>query len=208
MKPIPVNVITGFTGTGKTSAISGLLHQRPPHERWAVLINDFGQTRIDPEQFREGAGVVVREVPGGCPCCTAQVQMRVTLTRLLREAQPDRLLIEPSSLGHLAAFLHLLRDPLLTQALTLRATFCMVDPQQFADPRYFESPNYQEQLNVADVLIANQTERATPQQMDAFMVIAAQMQPPKLQVIQAKHGQFDPVWLDWEPCAMLKFGKE
>ena len=196
LKPIPVNLITGFLGTGKTTGISSLLRQRPPHEHWAVLINDFGQTSIDPTKFQNGAGVTVREVPGGCPCCTAQVQMRVTLTRLLREVKPIRLLIEPSSLGHLAAFIDLLRDQWLVQALTLRATCCMIDPRQFADPRYFSSPIYQEQLSAADVLIVNQNDLVTPNQMDAFIAFADQIQPPKLRAVKTA---LDAACLDWDP---------
>ena len=44
---IPTNVISGFLGVGKTSAILNLLSQKPAHERWAVLVNEFGEIGID-----------------------------------------------------------------------------------------------------------------------------------------------------------------
>lgn len=47
MSKIPINLITGFLGAGKTSAIQSLLAQRPPHERWAILINEYGMVSLD-----------------------------------------------------------------------------------------------------------------------------------------------------------------
>lgn len=44
---VPTNIITGFLGVGKTSAIMHLLTHKPSHERWAVLVNEFGEVGID-----------------------------------------------------------------------------------------------------------------------------------------------------------------
>jgi G3E family GTPase len=125
--------------------------------------------------------------------------MRVTLTRLLREVKPDRLLIEPTGLGHPAGIIDTLRDEWLAQALDLRATICLVDPRQLADPRYAETPAYQDQINLADVLVANKTDLASPQQLQAFFAYAAQLYPPKVLVAETQHGRLDPAWLDVDP---------
>ena len=79
---IPVTIISGFLGVGKTTAILDLLHGHPKNERWAVLVNEFGEVGIDGAALA-GEGYFVKEVPGGCICCTAQTQMQVALTRLL-----------------------------------------------------------------------------------------------------------------------------
>jgi len=44
---VPTNIITGFLGAGKTSTILHLLKSKPSHERWAVLVNEFGEIGID-----------------------------------------------------------------------------------------------------------------------------------------------------------------
>ena len=44
---VPTNIITGFLGVGKTTAILKLLRSKPKHERWAVLVNEFGEVGID-----------------------------------------------------------------------------------------------------------------------------------------------------------------
>ena len=102
--PIPTNIITGFLGVGKTSSILNLLKQKPDSERWAILVNEFGEIGIDGSllegQYKQNQGVFIREVPGGCMCCTAGLPMQMALNLLLAHAKPNRLLIEPTGLGH------------------------------------------------------------------------------------------------------------
>lgn len=101
LKQIPTHLIAGPLGAGKTSLIRRLLAQRPAHERWAVLINEFGQIGLDAALLaRDEEGVSFSEVAGGCLCCVNGLPFQVGLGRLLRQARPDRLLIEPSGLGH------------------------------------------------------------------------------------------------------------
>ncbi len=98
---IPTHLIGGPLGAGKTSLIRDLLAQKPAHERWAVLLNEFGQIGLDAALLSTDAdGVALGEVAGGCLCCVNGVPFQVGLGRLLRKAKPDRLLIEPSGLGH------------------------------------------------------------------------------------------------------------
>jgi len=101
---VPTNIITGFLGVGKTSAILQLLENKPSNERWAVLVNEFGEIGVDGSLFegkhQESSGVYIREVPGGCMCCAAGLPMQIALNQLLQRAKPDRLLIEPTGLGH------------------------------------------------------------------------------------------------------------
>ena len=77
-KPIPTHLITGFLGVGKTTVVLDLLRRKPASEKWAVLVNEYGQVSID-EAFIEGEavaeGVAVRSVAGGCFCCTTSPQL-------------------------------------------------------------------------------------------------------------------------------------
>ena len=75
IQSVPTNIITGFLGVGKTSAILQLLQTKPNKERGAVLVNEFGEIGIDGAlvqgQQSEQQGVFILEVPGGCMCCAA-----------------------------------------------------------------------------------------------------------------------------------------
>ena len=102
---IPTNIISGFLGTGKTTAIGNLLSQKPNDERWAVLVNEFGEVGVDASLIKAGRPVegeiFLSEVPGGCMCCSNGLPMQIALNQLLARARPHRLLIEPTGLGHL-----------------------------------------------------------------------------------------------------------
>jgi G3E family GTPase len=113
---VPTLVLIGPSGAGKTTLISRLVAARPHGETWAVLANDRGAIRISPRN-----GVAVAEVGGGCVCCTAQVALRVALTRLLREARPARLCVELDAASHVGAALKTLRNPWLAPIVAIEA---------------------------------------------------------------------------------------
>ena len=156
---VATNIITGFLGVGKTSTILQLLKNKPKDERWAVLVNEFGEIGIDGAliegQHSEQQGVYIREVPGGCMCCTAGLPMRVALTQLLRQAKPDRLLIEPTGLGHPKEVMHTLTDDSFNGIIALQKTITLVDARQLSDPRYLDNETFQQQIAIADVIVAN-----------------------------------------------------
>ena len=93
------NLITGFLGSGKTTSILHLLAHKDPNEKWAVLVNEFGEVGIDGALLAD-SGALLKEIPGGCMCCVNGLPMQVGLNTLLRQGKPDRLLIEPTGLGH------------------------------------------------------------------------------------------------------------
>ena len=197
----PVNLITGFLGVGKTTALLSLLAQRPSGARWAVLVNEFGEVGIDGATLSQ-AGVAVREVRGGCICCSAQLPLRVTLTRLLREVRPERLLIEPTGLGHPAGVIDVLRSEDLASAVALCNVICLIDPRQLSADKYRNLETYQDQLALADVLVANKCDLATPEQLRTFDTYAASCYPPKRWAAQVTRGALDPAWLELPSAGM------
>src|SRR4051794_17304815 len=147
---VPVNLFTGFLGVGKTTAVIDLLGRKPAGERWAVLVNEYGEVGIDAALI-EGSGpegVTVREVGGGCVCCATAPYLPVALHFLLLDAKPDRLLIETTGLGHPAKLLDTLRAN-YRDRLDVRATLGLVDPADFARPEMRANPIFREQVELA-----------------------------------------------------------
>ncbi|WP_200811040.1 CobW family GTP-binding protein [Pseudogulbenkiania subflava] len=195
MKKTIVNLFTGFLGVGKTTALRHLIANRPAHERWAVIVNEFGEVGIDGAALSSDE-LPVAEIAGGCMCCVAGPQMTVTVANLLRRERPDRLLIEASGLAHAAGVIDELREPPLGDALTLGAVLTVVDPRQFTNPDYFRQPLYRDQVSLADVLVANKVDLADVDMLDAFRRQAASLFPPKSLVSEVRQGALDPAWLD------------
>ncbi len=194
---IPVNLITGYLGVGKTTAILHLLRRRPQGGRWAVLVNEFGEVAIDHVALGEasGDGVAIREVAGGCLCCSAGLPMDVAVAQILRQARPERLLIETTGLGHPWRMLDVLRKPPLGKSVEVRATICLVDPRRLDEP-YALSPTFQDQVHLADVLVANKTDLTGKETMERFARWATSLFPSKQLVAMVKKGELEPAWLD------------
>ena len=158
LQNIPPHVIAGPLGAGKTSLIKHLLAQRPANERWAVLINEFGQIGLDAALLtRDDDGIALGEVAGGCLCCVNGAPFQVGLGRLLRKARPDRLFIEPSGLGHPAQLLKQLREAPWQQVLAVQPCVLVLDAQALAAGKPL--PNAQrEALASAGLLVLNKNE--------------------------------------------------
>jgi len=188
---IPVNLITGFLGVGKTTLIRHLLRRHPVEERWAVLVNEFGEIGVDGSLLYD-EGVAVEEIAGGCLCCVAAPAFTVGLNRLIREQRPARILIEPSGLGHPAQVLDTLRSPLYQAVLDVQATVCVVDARHLGSPRHREHPNFIDQIHLADVLVANKADQYSELDEQAFIQFAAELKPAKSRLLITQQGRVDP----------------
>lgn len=197
---VPTNIITGFLGVGKTTAILHLLKQKPTKERWAVLVNEFGEVGIDGSLFQGShkteQGIHIREVPGGCMCCAAGLPMQIALNMLLARAKPHRLLIEPTGLGHPKEVLDALRAEHYRSVLDLRATITLVDARKVQHERYTAHNTFNQQLEIADVIVAN---KADQYQTGDFSVLLEYLEGKQYlknkTVYQVNRGQLQQEWL-------------
>lgn len=168
LQNIPTHVIAGPLGAGKTSLIQHLLAQRPASERWAVLINEFGQIGLDAALITQADdGIALGEVAGGCLCCVNGAPFQVGLGRLLRKAKPDRLFIEPSGLGHPAQLLKQLREAPWQGVLAVQPCVLVLDAQALAAGKPLPQAQ-QEALTSAGLLVLNKDEALDAAQRQAI----------------------------------------
>ncbi len=195
-RAIPTNIISGFLGVGKTTLIRRLLETKPENERWAVLVNEFGEVGID-GALMQADGIAVKEVPGGCMCCSVGLPSRKALNQLIEEQNPDRILIEPTGLAHPVQVISMFSSPDYDGVLDVRATVGLVDPWCLTNEQFRQIPAFEDQLRMADVLVATKIDTAEPAHLEAFFSYAETMQPEKSKVGAISEGEMPWQWLDY-----------
>lgn len=148
---IPVHIITGFLGAGKTTAIIQLLKSKPTHEKWAVIINEFGMVSIDFEMLAplSSSNEKVFEISGGCICCSAKNYFFDSLKSIVTENHFQRIIIEPSGLGGIEYISEQLDR---FDHLELQPVICLTAVDFIDRPRIERNMIYQSQLKSADIL--------------------------------------------------------
>lgn len=152
---VPTHIISGFLGAGKTTLLQHLLSQKPENEVWAVLMNEFGQIGIDQQLLPQQQGYQVKELLGGCLCCSSQLPLHIALARLLTETQPDRLFIEPTGLGHPAQLVEQLTEPHWQSSLNMRALITVLDGSRLHEEAWIQQNLYEDQLKAAQIVVVS-----------------------------------------------------
>ncbi|CAM3666917.1 Putative metal chaperone YciC [Vibrio aerogenes CECT 7868] len=199
---VPTHIVTGFLGVGKTSAILHLMKHKPENERWAVLVNEFGEIGIDGSLFRgrknKDQQLFIREVPGGCMCCAAGLPMQIALNQLLSEARPDRLLIEPTGLGHPKEVLQALSSEHYRQVLSLQKNVTLVDARHLSDTRYTSHETFNQQIAIADIVVGNKQDLYQEGDQEKLVAYVAVHGRPETQVCFTQHGHLSLEVLEGE----------
>ncbi|MEZ9698981.1 GTP-binding protein [Vibrio sp. 10N.261.46.E12] len=188
---IPTNIITGFLGVGKTTAILNLMKNKPADENWAILVNEFGEIGVDGSLIQGNDSkqqVFIREVPGGCMCCAAGLPMQIALNQLLTEAKPDRLLIEPTGLGHPKEVLQVLSSEHYRKVLTLQKNVTLVDARKLSDSRYADHDTFNQQITIADTVVGNKVDLYQDGDAEKLAEYVTQICHPNTKLIFAHHG--------------------
>ena len=161
---IPVSVLTGFLGSGKTTMLGYLLRQ-PEFSRTAVIINEFGEIGLDHELIEASEDSVI-ELATGCLCCKVRTDLAQTLQGLLQRLDEgtstpfDRIVIETSGLADPAPILHtLMTDSGLAGRLVLGGVVTTIDAMTGACTLEREEVS-QKQVAIADRIVLTKLDLA------------------------------------------------
>jgi G3E family GTPase len=195
---LPVTVITGFLGAGKSTLIKALLAS-PEGAGTALIINEFGEVGIDDALLRESSEKTML-LGNGCLCCLSGTDLQLTLRDLfaerLRGAIPDfrRVIIETSGLADPSPILQTLAtDRTLDVHYALEGLVTVVDTAT-ALASVDHSPEWTKQVALADRIVLTKTDLATPEQLDQVRALLTEL-APLAPVTEAAQGVADPAFV-------------
>ncbi len=183
---IPISVVTGFLGAGKTSLVNRLVLERAGAERIGVVVNEAGEIGLDGELLGDAGGDVV-EIADGCVCCTSQGELLDAITRLHRAAGPlDRIIVETSGLADPGPVLETLTS--ISHVLRLDTMVAVVDALHAVDQLdRHESPEARQQVQLATHIVVSKIDLADEAAVEDLRTRLERMNPDA-QIIVAPRG--------------------
>lgn len=196
---IPVTLLTGFLGSGKTTALNALVRQ-PEMARTLVIINEFGQIGLDHLLVTHSAEDIVVEMSSGCLCCT----IRGDLVKTLRDAvwrfsrggvrQFDRVVIETTGLADPAPVLHtLMADRFVSARYRLDGVVTTVDLAA-GSATLDAHPEAVKQAAVADALLLTKPDLAATGEVRTLKDRLVEINPGAYQHV-VENGAVSPLWV-------------
>ena len=209
-KKIPVTIITGFLGSGKTTLIRNLL-QNTNDRKLAIIVNEFGEMGIDGELLKSCCSNEedILELNNGCLCCTVQDEFLPVILKLMeRKDSIDHIVIETSGLALPKPLLHAFNWPDLKPQITVDAVITLVDAvgqatgeicdrarvqaQRLADDSLdHETPIeelFEDQLSCADLIVMTKQDLVDAKKFQEVKNIIASKVRTNVKLLTASNG--------------------
>lgn len=218
LSKVPVTVVTGFLGAGKTTLISHLIRHNGGR-RLAVVVNEFGTLGVDGAILEQCAipdcpAENIVELANGCICCTVADDFIPTIERLLAlEPRPDHILIETSGLALPKPLLKAFDWPAIRSRVTVDGVIALADAEAVAAGRFAPDPAavaeqraadaevehdtplaevFEDQLACADVVLLTKADLAGPDAVTAARAVVLAEAPRPVPVLALVDGAIDP----------------
>lgn len=215
---IPVTVITGFLGAGKTTLMRHVL-ENADGRRFAIVVNEFGTVGVD-GGLLSGCGIEacpddnIVELSNGCLCCTVADDFLPTMQALVdRDEPPDHILIETSGVALPKPLIKAFNWPDVRARVTVDGVIAVVDSPAAADGRFADDPEaveqqrredealdhdnplsevYEDQLMAADIVLLNKADLVDEDGLQKLRGDIDGMIPRAVKIVATRQGVIDP----------------
>lgn len=184
----PVTIITGYLGAGKTSLLQHILTTST--KKLAVLMNEFGEINID-GKIIQGRNVQIRELAGGCVCCSLIGEFELAVREIIEKAKPEWIVLETTGVAEPSALAFDIEESL--PEIRTDAIVTIVDGDAL-----LRFPNLGhtglEQIQLADILLLNKIDIMSERQVEKAEA-QLRMLNPKAVLAKSIHGRVPPTFL-------------
>ncbi|NIZ14909.1 cobalamin biosynthesis protein CobW [Phaeobacter sp. HF9A] len=218
LNKIPVTVITGFLGAGKTTLIRHLM-QNPQGKRLAVLVNEFGTAGVDGDILKSCAdencpAENIMELANGCICCTVADDFIPTIEQIMALPEaPDHIVIETSGLALPKPLLKAFDWPAIRSRITVDGVIALADAEAVAKGQFapdldavqaqreaddsidHETPLsevFEDQISCADIVLLSKADLAGEAGVEKARAVIEAEAPRKLPILPMTEGVIDP----------------
>ena len=183
--PIPVTIIGGFLGSGKTSLLNHIINNTRG-KRFAVLVNDFGEINIDAKLVVSVEGETI-SLANGCVCCVIRDDLLKEVIRLFeRDPLPEHIVIESSGVARPVSVAETFFNPTVQHLVELQNMITLLDADLVIDDQADYTDLAYAQVAVADLVVINKTDLVSPRQIE---------------VVRQKSRPSSPVPVSWKPLS-------
>lgn len=184
IKPIPVTILTGFLGVGKTTLLNRILHAEHGL-RIAVLVNDFGAVNIDTQLVANVEGETI-SMANGCICCTIRDDLLQAAKEIVQQPNPpEYIIVEPSGVSDpalVARTFYLLRPSVQVDSI-----IAVVDAEQIAELRGHYQILAINQVESADIILLNKVDLVNDAKREAIRRWVRN-QVPQARIVETVEG--------------------
>ncbi len=218
LNKIPVTVITGFLGAGKTTLIRHLM-QNPQGKRLAVVVNEFGTAGVDGDILKSCAddncpAENIMELANGCICCTVADDFIPTIESLMALPEPpEHIVIETSGLALPKPLLKAFDWPAIRSRITVDGVIALADAEAVAKGQFapdldavqaqreadesldHETPLsevFEDQISCADIVLLSKADLAGEAGVEKARAVIESEAPRKLPILPMTEGVIDP----------------
>ncbi len=170
---IPITILTGFLGSGKTTLINKII-KKNPDIRFGLIINEFGEVGVD-GQIIDGNTEEKLEISDGCVCCVVRADLCQAVEKMALSEKVDYILLETSGLAEPAPVIQTFMT-INPDVVRLDSFMTLLDAENY-DSLATEYKNIDEQIKLADVVILNKIEGLSPERIVGLQSTIAKLNP-------------------------------
>jgi len=164
-----IDIYSGFLGAGKTTLIKKMIQEAYNGEQLVLIENEFGEIGID-GGFLQDAGINITEMNSGCICCSLVGDFGKSLTQVIEQYHPDRIVIEPSGVGKLSDVVAAV-EKVTSQDVVLGHTVAVVDAGKVKVYMKNFGEFYNNQVETAQTIILSRTDSIPQAKLDAAVAL-------------------------------------